>query len=85
MEVKKKLLSRKILSIMKLEAENWSVECDLVAHAQIPSRLRNLSQSCFFLQISGHGVSPGNLILGDFPLGRLDIKLGALEAQTLTS
>ena len=44
--MKKKLVGRKILSVMKLEGENWSVECaewsvegGTVAHAQIPSKL----------------------------------------------
>ena len=43
--VKKKLVGRKILSVMKLEGENWSVEGGgwsveggMVAHAPIPTR-----------------------------------------------
>ena len=36
--VKKKLLGRKILSVMKLEGEKWRVAGGPVAHAQIPSR-----------------------------------------------
>ena len=36
--VKKKLLGRKILSVMKLEGENWTVEGGTLAHAQILNR-----------------------------------------------